>query len=526
MSLLLLLASSQSGIFESVNLARSMAMSEGANIKVFGSVNLARSMAINEGIGNEIFELVNLAYSKQTIITTEMDTDTFESVNLVCSKQIIISEEVIGNRDNENILIKDLNMDLLILNSAFQKVGIIDTFESLIWTDRYYEAGDFELVTSPTSSILNILNQGAYAAIERSEHLMIIEDVHIKTDPVNGNKLITKGRSFESVLDRRIIWDYVIFETEPIQYSIFTLLNEAVLNPSDSSRKMNNLIFEFSQNPIVLSIRISNQYWGNNLYKAVVDLCFSNNIGLKIVFDEEGTGKIQLYSGVDRSYDQVEYPYVIFSPRFENLKNSEYMLSRRLLKTTSLVAGEKGVGNARVVIEVDPSQGTILDLYRREMFLDAQNITSVDRFGNSISAEEYFAHLYQKGLEELAKNVNIETFASEVDPSGEFIFGRDFFLGDILQVSNEYGYEGKSRVIEVVRAQDGSGFKIYPIFAIVSESKNIDEVVFLDKNLTISCPQDISEVILLGKKLEYIDGINEVIDFIIFSDMYTNGRFD
>jgi len=416
-------------------------------------------------------------------------------------------------------------MDLLILNNAFQKVGVIDAFESLIWTDRYFEAGDFELVTSPTSNILYILSQGVYAAIEDSEHLMIIEDTRIKTDPINGNKLIAKGRSFESVLDRRIIWDPVIFETEPIQYSIFTLLNEAVLDPVNPARKMNNLIFQFSTDPIVLSIQISNQYWGHNLLNAIVDLCFSNNIGLKIVFDDEGTGTIQLYAGVDRSYDQVEYPYVIFGPNFENLKNSEYMLSTRLFKTTSLVAGEKGVGNARICIEVDPSQGTRLDISRREIFVDAQNVTSVDQDGYLISDEEYFEHLYRRGLEELSKNIVIETFASEVDPSGQFVFGRDFFLGDILQVANEYGYEGKSRVIEVVRCQDGSGFKVYPIFCIVPESKNIDEFVFLDKDLTVSCPKDIYESILLGKELEYIYGDYEIIDFIIFSDLSANGRF-
>lgn len=450
----------------------------------------------------------------------------FESVNLVYSNHMLINEEVYNGNYGIDAPIKDLNMDLLILNNSFQKIGVIDTFESLIWTDRYYEAGDFELITSPTSNILYILSQGSYAAIKDSEHLMIIEDLHIKTDPINGNKLIAKGRSFESVLDRRIIWDPVVFETEPLQYSIFTLLNEAVLNPSSSSRRMNNLIFQFSQDPVVLSIFISNQYWGNNLFKAIVDLCYSSSIGLKIVFNDEGIGTFQLYAGVDRSYNQVENPYVIFSPNFENLKNSEYMLSNRLLKTTSLVAGEKGVGNARICIEVDPSEGTILDLSRREMFLDAQNITSVDQYGEPITYEEYFEHLYQKGLEELSKNISIETFASEVDPSGEFIFGRDFFLGDILQVSNEYGYEGKSRVIEVVRCQDGSGFKVYPIFSIVPESKNIDEFVLLDKSLTISCPKDIYETISLGKKLEYIYGDYEIIDFIVFSSLSANGRFD
>jgi len=505
MTLLLLFGGSQEGIFESVNLARSNQIAEEADNEVFSSVNLARS--------------------NQIVISEEINTGIFSSVNLARLNQIVIIEEVYGGNNTVDISIKDLSMDLLILNSAFQKVGVIDAFESLIWTDRYWEAGDFELVTSPTSNILYILSQGAYATIEESEHLMVIEDTRIKTDPINGNKLVVKGRSFESVLDRRIIWDPVVFEAESIQYSIFTLLNEAVLDPANSSRKMNNLIFQFSQDPIVLSIQISNQYWGHNLFKAIVDLCFSNSIGLKIVFNDEGIGTFQLYAGVDRSYDQLENPYVIFGPNFENLKNSEYMLSNRLLKTTSLVAGEKGVGNAQICIEVDPFAGVSLDLSRREMFIDAQSITSVDQYGNPISSEEYFAHLYQRGLEELSKNITIETFASEVDPTGEFVFGRDFFLGDILQVANEYGYEGKSRVIEVVRCQDGSGFKVYPIFCIVPESKNIDEIVFLDKDLTISCPKDIYETILLGKKLEYIYGDCEIIDFIIFSNLSANGRF-
>jgi hypothetical protein len=417
-------------------------------------------------------------------------------------------------------------MDLLILNSAFIKIGIIDTFESLIWTDRYYAAGDFELLTSPTQSILSILSQGSYAAIEESDHLMIIEDLHIKTDPINGNKLITKGRSFESILDRRIIWDPIKFESEPIQYAIFTLLNEHAINPLNVSRKIDDLEFQFSTDSVVLSIKISNQYWGDNLYTVIVDLCFSNNIGLKITLNEQGKYIITLYSGIDRSYNQIENPYVVFGPNLENLKNSEYMLSSRLLKTAALLAGEKGVGNAQLAMEVDPSQGSTSSLYRKELFLDAQSISRIDQSGNQITEEEYFAHLYQKGLEELAKNIVIETFASEVDPTGEFVFGRDFFLGDVLQVANEYGYEGKSRVIEVVRCQDGSGFKIYPIFAVVPESQNIDELVYLDKSLTISCPKDISENVTLGKSLKFFLGCHEIIDFIIFLDLSANGRFD
>lgn len=28
-------------------------------------------------------------------------------------------------------------MNLLVLNPSFQPIGVIDTFESIIWTDRY-----------------------------------------------------------------------------------------------------------------------------------------------------------------------------------------------------------------------------------------------------------------------------------------------------------------------------------------------------------------------------------------------------
>jgi len=416
-------------------------------------------------------------------------------------------------------------MELMVLDVNFENVGIIDVFESLIWTDRYFEAGDFELLTVPTQYNISILTQGLYASIKESEHIMVIEDLHIKTDPVDGNKVVVKGRSLESILDRRIIWEPIFFDEEPIQYAIFTLLNMHVINPADNYRKFSNMIFEHSTDPIVLSIIISSQYWGNSIYNSIVDLCYSNNIGFKMTLNDEGKYVFKLYSGIDRSYNQVNNPYVIFSPDFENLKNSEYITSNRLLKTAVLVAGEKGVGNAQIALETDPSAHTIQDIVRREMFLDAQNVSAVDPYGFPLSYEELIDQLNQKGLEELSKNIVVQTFASEVDPTSEFVYGTDFFLGDVLQVSNEYGYEGKSRVIEIVRCEDGSGIKFYPIFSYVREGIIVDESITLAKKITVQCPKDISESIILARKNEMFDGVFEEIYFDKFSFIYSLGKF-
>lgn len=37
-------------------------------------------------------------------------------------------------------------MDVTVLNTNLDAVSIVDVYESFIWTDRYYEYGDFELL--------------------------------------------------------------------------------------------------------------------------------------------------------------------------------------------------------------------------------------------------------------------------------------------------------------------------------------------------------------------------------------------
>jgi len=379
-------------------------------------------------------------------------------------------------------------MDLVILNADRERIGIIDEFESLIWSERYYECGDFEILTYPNYNNIFLSVQGYYIEIEESERLMIIEDVHIVTDPVEGNKLVIKGRSIEIILDRRIIWNPVLFENMSLQDCILNLLTENAFDPYNVERHISILDFEASSDPYILGIIVNTQFWGESLYNAVVDLCFSNKVGFKITLTDANRFLFKLYAGVDRSYEQTENPYVIFSPNFENLKNSTYISTDKLYKTVSLTRGEKGVGNSQIAVEVLINDG--IDLARREMLLDAQDVSKVDQEGNPISDEAYIEHLYQRGREELSKRPIIQSFSSEIDPIGTFVYGEDFFLGDIVQVSNEYGIENRSRTIELVRSQDKSGIIVYPIFNLAPSPLIVNEYVTLRKySIIITQPQ-------------------------------------
>lgn len=50
-------------------------------------------------------------------------------------------------------------MDVTILNTDLDAVSIVDTYESFIWTDRYYAYGDFELYEAMRDGLLIISNR-------------------------------------------------------------------------------------------------------------------------------------------------------------------------------------------------------------------------------------------------------------------------------------------------------------------------------------------------------------------------------
>ena len=308
--------------------------------------------------------------------------------------------------------------------------------------------------------MLDTLIDDRYLVSDESDHVMIIEDRQIKTDIETGNKLIVTGRSLESILERRVIWGQRAISGN-LQDRIEDLLNESIIAPTDADRAISNFVFEASTDPTITVLTIDTQFTGENLYKAIQQVCRANNIGFKIGL-VNGQFVFTLYNGVDRSFDQIINPHVIFSPEFDNMLNSDYIESKRTLKTVSLVAGE-GEGSERVMISVTAPNTVATNLNRREMYTDARDISqTVDSV--VIPLIDYEAQLSQRGIENLADNTFIKSFEGQVESTIMFVYGVDFFLGDIVQIKNEYGIESRSRVTEMLNSQDASGINQYPTF--------------------------------------------------------------
>ena len=355
-------------------------------------------------------------------------------------------------------------MDLMIYDSNRNPLWLLDIYNSFIWTDRYFKYGDFELHASMNEDLLQYLKQDYYITNANSEHVMIIEKLLINSDIENGNTITVSGRSLESLLERRIIWNRTTLSGN-LQNGIKKLLDENVISPTDSSRKIDNFIFEESTDSAITGLTIKGQYTGDNLYEAIASICQENSIGFKVTMNSANQFVFKLYSGVDRSYGQTENPYVVFSPNFENIVESNYVESKMALKNVTLIGGE-GEGTSRKYTSV----GTASGLDRRELFTDARDIRAEDDDGNAIPDSDYLAQLAQRGKEKLAENVDVVAFEGQADVYSMFTYGTDFFMGDIVQIADEYGHETKSRMVELVSSESEQGVSTYPTFAHVDNN--------------------------------------------------------
>lgn len=385
-------------------------------------------------------------------------------------------------------------MEALILDRNFDAIALVDAFNSFIWTDRYNTYGDFEYYAPIDMQPIDSFQKNYYMYQKKSDRLMIIEDLSITTDSETGTFLTVSGRSLESILERRVVWYRTVIDGN-LQNGIKQLLDENFISPEDEVRKIANLRFKESTDPRVTELTMQGDYLGENIYDIIVSVCQLNDLGFRITYDGTKYFDFELYYGEDRSYDQDKNPWVVFSPTFENLSDSSYFSSDAALKTAALVMGSDSYEEGQVVIEVVGVEASGLD--RREEMVDASGIPTpsdsvneeairergeskgwseskiqaqIDRekeIALQQSTEEYYAQLEQSGQESLAETYVTEAFEGEIDATRQYIYEKDFFIGDIVQIRNEYGMEASSRITEVVRCHDLNGETLTPSFTVV-----------------------------------------------------------
>lgn len=346
-------------------------------------------------------------------------------------------------------------MEFLILNEALEALAVLDQFKSAIWTRRYFSAGDFEIYAPATESLLELLKHGRIIArTDKPEQAGIIESLRITTSAEEGNYIIASGRLLQGMLARRIVWKQATFTGSP-ENVMRRIVTQAAINPEEAGRAIPGLELAPAINEAGL---MKIQFTGDNIAQAIEGICRTYGLGYSVDLDREnGRFLFRIYKGADRSYNQNTNPFVVFSNDFENLLSTEYTNDTTEAANVAQVAGE-GEGTARRKIIVGGGEG----LARKETFINASQLSTND---GEFTADVYGNVLAQKGAEALAELKPVEAMESEVAHNYGFILDRDYFLGDIVEIIDEYGHALTPRVVEIIESQDETGYTCIPTFS-------------------------------------------------------------
>lgn len=354
-------------------------------------------------------------------------------------------------------------MELYTLDPLLRREYVIDKFESLIWTERFQSAGDFQLDIYSNYKARSLLKPDTYLAMNLSNYVMRVESVEDDVSADGQKILVVKGRSIETLLLDRVAYSAITDTTTTPQWTItdkpadvarkifHDICVTGILNVGDKIPFINEGTFMPTSTIVEPIDPVTVDISPTSVYEAISQLSQVWNLGFRMLrqFDMSKLW-FDIYVGSDRTTSQTVLPSVVFAPELDNLQNTKELTSIEGAKNVAYVyspAGFQMVYAAGVAPDVDGFE-------RRVLMVDANDITSDNP--NVIAA------LQQRGNEELAKNRTYQAFDGEISQNSKYKYGRDYNLGDVVETRNTDGVTNNMRVTEQIFVHDRDGERSYP----------------------------------------------------------------
>lgn len=375
-------------------------------------------------------------------------------------------------------------MDLFTLDRNYLKRDLIDGFNSIIWTERYYGDSEVELVVPSTPEMKQILYEGIFLGLSGSTEIMIVETANdeegnlklsgIALLPWMNNRFIRtsnkhdeKTWTYAALSPGHALWAIIYYMCVEGSPYLNGSINTGISNPQRLAIPKLGLL-DYDKSGVATTFNIP---YGP-VYDAMREIATGYEIGMQIVLtgpSSSPTLGFRSYKGLDRTSGQSARAQVRFSAQMDSLANIKELRSIAALKTlafafasnldaaSGLNAGAPGSSSRT------GSQYTGFDL--RALQILADDITKDSVGGNAATLLNV---LNTRAAYELGNNRYITAVDGEIVPTNQFKYGVHYNLGDVIEVQGSSGIVQTSRVTEYIRAQDEAGERAYPTVAALS----------------------------------------------------------
>lgn len=383
-------------------------------------------------------------------------------------------------------------MELYILNNNFEKIGYIDQAESVLWNKKYNDIGECEIYTPCDINSIELLREGNF--VYRLDDSMFCEIVkfEIETDEENGDYIIATGRDMSYILSDRIVRWETVYSGKVVDF-IVKLINDNVVTPAQEYRKISNFsvsVINYEDFTETLEMSV----FTADLLETIKSVCKTYGYGFRTKFNETTNQIIfEIYKGKNKA-SLTSDEYIEFSPTYANIISSNYKKDISGYKNLCYVGytGEdeklsllsvfntptQPEGKDRKEIYVDGS-GTSRDITFEELtaiygtvrltdniyYSGSIAVAKLDGDKITITDHTYLLLIRILGMNTLAEHNKTEEFTGDVDTIDTYEYKKDYDLGDIVYITNDYGISAEARIVEIMESDDNdNGHVIEPKF--------------------------------------------------------------
>lgn len=383
-------------------------------------------------------------------------------------------------------------MEILILDALLRPIDLIDQFISFVWAERYSEKGDFDLVTLSTPANRRRFVEDTLVSIVGSKRIMRVDRVEETIDEDEGKILKIKGYELSAIFEQRVIAvkeDAGEFAgmIRPVNYynglpphQIPNFMVWQMCFPSGYQLSLGDTIpllqssypgsgediYPPGNLPLKQPLGILWEQKVDKLYSAITDVCKSYDLGFRL-FKDPNASKLyfQTYVGNDRTSAQTIFPPVVFSSDMRNLQNTtEYMdatthfnVVLAMYQFKNPTEGGYPENLSYSAIASDPQLA-----FSSGGFDQKTKQITLTQIPETLDPEDIPAYLQQVAEEELTRSRTSVVFDGEIDQNSDFVYERDYFLGDLVEVRGNNGGAAYMRVEEQIIKADASGESSYP----------------------------------------------------------------
>lgn len=346
-------------------------------------------------------------------------------------------------------------VDFVTLNFDYQPLQLVEGFQSMIWTERFRDHGEFQLVAPLSNSRIRNLVTTQFLGRMDSRYFMYIESI---VEDEEKGIVTVKGREASSVLKYRptsndnytgttdFVWNIT---GTPTAIAVQILRYALMETYAETEYDVVGLTVTNSAGAVGTSRTLGIPI-GTSSYDSLKGQLDEVNVGFRLLrtYGTPDVLTMNIYLGTDKSST------LVFSPLVDNLSNTIRTRSIENFATDVALYQDSPRGTqayyyniwyTQLITGRTPSNG----LGRRAIPLSMAGV--------SASAYESYA------VGQITQNNPYLNYVDGQIPSDAagYVYGTDYNLGDIVGL-NYNGVNSNARVIEHITSVDSEGVRNYP----------------------------------------------------------------